>query len=231
MSQRDRDELLEAYQGLRVADVSDGLDAVGRRNVGFVDRAIRPIWLGAYAYGRAVTARYVAANEIVPGMEPEEYGDYAGRWYRDKCQYPFMDILRPGDFLVLDLSGLEVGFWGSNVGLAAVAKGVTGVVIDGGCRDTAEVALQKCAVWCRHRARTTVIGRLEFESLNQTVNCGGAKASPGDMVVADDDGVIVVPQEIAGEVARWAKAELESDKRGRRALYESLGRRLDDTVQ
>jgi 4-hydroxy-4-methyl-2-oxoglutarate aldolase len=231
MSQHGRDGLLEAYRGLRVADVSDGLDAVGRRNLGFVDRAIRPIWLGAYAYGRAVTARYVATNEIVPDMKPDEYDDYAGRWYRDKCQYPFMDILKPGDFLVIDLSALEVGLWGSNVGLAAVAKGVTGVAIDGGCRDTAEVALQKCAVWCRHRARTTVIGRLEFESVNQTVNCGGAKASPGDMVVADDDGVIVVPQEIAGEVARWAKAELESDKRGRRALYESLGRPLDDTVR
>ena len=230
MSQRD-EKLLELYQGLRAADVSDGLDAVGRRDVGLVDRALRPIWLGALACGRAVTARYVATNEIVPQMTPEEYAEYSGQWYGEKCQYPFLDILRPGDFLVLDLSGLEVGFWGSNVGLGAVAKGVTGVAIDGGCRDTAEVALQRCAVWCRHRARTTVIGRLEFESLNQIVNLGGVKVAPGDMVVADDDGVIVVPQDLAAEVARCARGELETDKRGRRALYESLGRPLDDSVQ
>jgi len=225
------DNILELYQGLRVADVSDGLDAVGRPNVGLVDAAIRPIWLGARAVGRALTARYVATTEIVPQMTPQEYAEYSGRWYRDKCSYPFMDIIKPGHFLVLDLSGLEVGFWGSNVGLAAVAKGVAGVVIDGGCRDTEEVALQKCAVWCRTRARTTVIGRLEFESLNQVVNCGGVKVTPGDIVLADDDGVIAVPQALAADVARCARAELEADKRGRRALYQSLGRPLDETVR
>jgi 4-hydroxy-4-methyl-2-oxoglutarate aldolase len=207
------------------------MDAMGRPDVGLVDSAIRPIWLGALAVGRAVTARYVATVEIVPQLSPEEYAEYSGRWYGEKCTYPFMDILKPGDFLVLDLSGLEVGFWGSNVGLAAVQKGVTGVVIDGGCRDTCEVALQKCAVWCRVRARTTVIGRLEFESLNETVNCGGVKVTPGDIVVADDDGVIVVPQGIAADVARCARRELDADKRSRRAIYESLGRPLDDTVR
>jgi regulator of RNase E activity RraA len=224
-------DIVGLYQGLRVADVSDGMDAVGRRDVGLVAAAIRPIWLGAHAVGRAVTVRYVATAEVVPPMSPEEYGEYCGRWYGEKCTYPFLDIVRPGDFLVLDLGGLEVGFWGSHVGLAAVEKGVTGVAIDGGCRDTAEVALQRCAVWCRTRARTTVIGRLEFESLNQVVSCGGVRVRPGDVVVGDDDGVIVVPLEIAADVARCARPELEADKRGRRAIYESLGRPLDESVR
>jgi len=230
MSQSQHD-VLASYQGLRVADVSDGMDAVGLRDVGLLDRAIRPIWLGAWTCGRAVTARYLPAGETVPTMTPEQYAQYSSRWYQDKCPYSFMDQLKPGDFLVLDLSGLQVGFWGSNVGLAAVAKGVAGVVIDGGCRDTAEIALQKCAVWTRHIARTTAIGRLELESTGRPVNCGGVKVLPGDIVVADDDGVIVVPQTVAAEVARCARAELESDKRGRRALYQSLGRPLDDSVQ
>jgi 4-hydroxy-4-methyl-2-oxoglutarate aldolase len=225
------DEVLPRFQGLRVADVSDGMDAVGGRDTGLVSAALRPIWPGAHAFGRALTARYVPTAETVPSMSPEDYADYSGRWYEEKCPYPFLDILKPTDFLVLDLSGLEVGFWGSNVGLAAVSKGVSGVVIDGGCRDTAEVALQRCAVWARWRARTTVIGRLEFESLNQTVNCGGVQVAPGDIVVADDDGVIVVPQAIAADVARIARSELDADKRSRRALYESLGRPLDDSVK
>lgn len=225
------DDLVPLYRNLRVADVSDGMDALGRRDVGLVDRAIRPIWLGASAIGRAITARYVATDEVVPSMSPEEYAEYSGRWYGERCSYPFLDIVKPGDLLVLDLSGLEVGFWGSNVGLNAVSKGVVGVVIDGGCRDTEEVALQKCAVWCRQRARTTVIGRLEFESLNETVNCGGVKVAPGDIVVADDDGVIVVPEQIAADVARVARGELEADKRARRALYETLGMALDESVQ
>jgi len=225
------DDAVELFRGLRVADVSDGMDAVGRRDIGLVDAAIRSVWPGAQAAGRAVTARYVATSEIVPQMSPKEYADYSGRWYREKCTYPFMDILEPGDFLVLDLSGLEVGFWGSRVGLAAVEKGVRGVVVDGGCRDTAEMARQQCAVWCRAHARTTVIGRSEFESLNQIVNCGGVRVAPGDIVVADNDGVIVVPKNIAAEVARYAREELEADKRARRAGYESLGRPLDESVQ
>lgn len=225
------DDAVELFQGLRVADVSDGMDAVGRRDVGLVDAAIRPVWPGAQAAGRAITARYVATNETVPQMSPEEYADYSGRWYREKCTYPFMDILKPGDFLVLCLSGLGVGFWGSSIGLAAVEKGVAGVMVDGGCRDTAELARQQCAVWCRTHARTTVIGRLELESLNQVVNCGGVKVTPGDIVVADDDGAIVVPRDIAAEVARYARAEMEADKRARRASYESLGRPFDESVR
>ena len=225
------DEILNFYQGLRVADVSDGMDAACRRDVGLVDSSIKSLWPGAWAAGRAVTARYVPTAEIVPPMSAEEYAEYSGQWYEEKCPYPFLDCVRPGDFLVLDLSGLEVGFWGSSVGLNAVSKGVTGVAIEGGCRDTGEVALQECAVWARWRARTTVIGRLEFESLNQKVNCGGVQVAPGDMVVADDDGVIVVPQEIAAEVGGLARGELELDKRARRRLYEAVGRPPDDSVR
>ena len=69
------DELLHLYRGLRVADVSDGMDGAGRRDVGLVAAAIRPIWLGARATGRAVTARYVATNEVVPTMTPDEEKD------------------------------------------------------------------------------------------------------------------------------------------------------------
>ena len=225
------DELLALYQQLRVADVSDGMDAANVRDAGLVSQAIRPIWPGARAAGRAVTARYVPSAEMVPHMTPEEYAEYEGRWYREKCPYPFVKEARPGDFLVIDMSGLEVGLWGSSVALSAVVKGVTGVVIDGGCRDTHEIAIQRCAVWARTVARTTVIGRLEFESMNETVGIGGVRVRPGDVVVADDDGVIVVPQEAAELVARVAAKVLEGDKRARRRRYEELGLALDDTVK
>ncbi len=224
------DELVRLFEGLRVADVSDGMDAVGLPDVGLVDRAIRPVWKGARICGRALTARYVPTNEVVPTMPPEEYAEYARRWYAEKCPYAFMEVAQPGHVLVLDLSGLEVGFWGSNIALAAKKAGIVGVIIDGGCRDTYEVEKQRCPVWARHIARTTVIGRLEFAGLNETVNCGGVKVRPGDIVVADDDGVIVVPQEVAAEVARWARKELDADKQARRKLYEDLGLPLDETV-
>ena len=66
------DEVAKLFEGLRVSDVSDGMDAVGLRDVGLVDRAIRPIWRGARIFGRAITARYVPTNEVVPTMSPEE---------------------------------------------------------------------------------------------------------------------------------------------------------------
>jgi regulator of RNase E activity RraA len=66
--------------------------------------------------------------------------------------------------------------------------------------------------------------------MNETINCGGVKVRPGDIVVADDDGVIVVPREVAPEVAKWARKELETDKQARRKLYEELGMPLDETV-
>ncbi|MCK4299757.1 MAG: RraA family protein [Planctomycetes bacterium] len=225
------DELVALYQQLRVADVCDGMDAANLRDVGLVSRAIRPIWPGARAAGRAVTARYVPSGETVPHMTPEEYAEYEGRWYREKCTYPYIKEAKPGDFLVIDMSGLEVGLWGSSVALSAVAKGVTGVVIDGGCRDTHEVALQRCPVWARTVARTTVIGRLEFESMGGTVEIGAVRVRPGDLVVADDDGVIVVPQESTQLVARVAAEVLEGDKRARRRRYEELGLPVDDTVE
>ncbi len=225
------DELVRLFEGLRVADVSDGMDAVGLRDVGLVDRSIRPIWKGARICGRALTARYVPTNEVVPTMSPEEYAEFSRRWYAEKCPYAFLEVAQPGDVLVLDLSGAEVGFWGSNIALAAKKAGIVGVIIDGGCRDTYEVEKQRCPVWARHIARTTVIGRLEFAGLNETINCGGVKVRPGDIVVADDDGVIVVPREAAAEVAKWARKELEADKQARRRLYEELGLPLDETVQ
>jgi len=224
------DEVLKMFEGLRVADVSDGMDAANVRDVGLVDRAIRPVWRGGRAYGRAVTARYVATSVHVPHMTPEEYAAYSSEWYAKRCPYPYMQELKPGDFLVIDMSGLEVGLWGSNVGLAAVKAGVSGVVLDGGCRDTAEIERQRCKVWCRHIARTTVIGRLEFAGMNEIVNIGGVKVSPGDVVVADDDGVIVVPAEAAELVARVARRELEADKKARRQLYQELGMPFDETV-
>lgn len=224
-------ELVKLFEGLRVADVSDGMDALGLRDVGLVDRSIRPIWRGVRICGRAITARYVPTNEVVPTMTPEDYAEYSRRWYAEKCPYPFLQIAQQGDVLVVDLSGLEVGFWGSNVALVAKKAGVVGVILDGGCRDTHEIELQRCPVWARHIVPTTVIGRLEFAGLNETINCGGVKVCPDDIVVADNDGVIVVPKEVASEVAKWARKELDADKAARRRLYDEMGIPIDETVQ
>ncbi|RPJ43773.1 MAG: RraA family protein, partial [Chloroflexi bacterium] len=130
-----------------------------------------------------------------------------------------------------DASGLNVGLIGSNNGLECKKNGAYGLVTSGGIRDTDEVILQQIPCWSRFVSQTMVQGRLQFDAQDVPVNVGGVLVAPGDIVVADGDGVIVVPHAKAAEVARYAKRELESDKIGRRKLYESIGMELDDTVK
>lgn len=105
------------------------------------------------------------------------------------------------------------------------------MVTSGGVRDTDEIALQRVPVYHRRFGRGIRPGRNQVESVNRPVNCGGVLVRPGDIVVGDGDGVIVVPREKAEAVAAAARKVLEKDKAGRRSLYEQLGKPLDDTVR
>ena len=111
-----------------------------------------------------------------------------------------------------------------------MADGAVGIITDGYCRDTGEVALQKTPICCRARGRTIIPGRIEAVEVQTRVGCGGVQVRPGDLVGCDDDGVVVVPLEIAAEVAVHARAILLADMRGRHALYERLGLPFDETV-
>jgi regulator of RNase E activity RraA len=230
MSAEERKRLLDAFDGLRVTDVCDGMDWMMRFDVGLVDPAIRPLWR-TRVRGVAKTVRYVPTQIRIPSMSPEEYDAYSAKWYAEICTYPFGDLIEPGDVLVFDCSGLDVGLLGSNNALAYKNKGAVALVTDGGVRDTDEVILEKVPVWSRHISRTMVQGRLEFSDMMNPVDCGGVKVSPGDMVVADGDGVIVAPREIALEVARWARREHDNDNASRRKLYEQAGLPPDDTLR
>ena len=106
-----------------------------------------------------------------------------------------------------------------------------GVVTDASSRDTDEIAIQKVPLYLRKKGRGIRPGRNEMESVNKPVVIGGVLVMPGDVVVADGDGVIVVPRNVAREVAKYAQGILDSDKAGRKDLYKSLGRDLDKTVK
>jgi len=98
-------------------------------------------------------------------------------------------------------------------------------------RDTDEVAIESVPLYLRKKSRGIRPGRNELESVNRPVVIGGVLVCPGDVVVADGDGVIVVPRRVAVQVAQYAQAALEGDKAGRRRLYEKLGMPLDNTVK
>jgi 4-hydroxy-4-methyl-2-oxoglutarate aldolase len=225
-------EIHKLYRYLRVVDVCDAMDGIGYFDVGLMWPEIRPLWLGIKFWGVALTMRCVPANRPMWRLDStEEIVDAHGIWFKEVPNPSLSGLIRPGHVLVTDTGGSgEVGYWGSNNSLGMVAQGVVGIVTDGYCRDTAEVALQRTPICARARGRTIIPGRIELVELQTRIGCGGAQVRPGDIVGCDDDGVVVVPLEVAEEVAVHARAVLLADMRGRRRLYERLGMEPDETV-
>jgi 4-hydroxy-4-methyl-2-oxoglutarate aldolase len=226
-------ELRELFDGLRVADVRDGMDWAGLAAKGTVAPDVAPLFQGARAMGVAHTVRLRPSEKAVPALTPEQYTDWANSyWYGELYDMARLAAdLEDGEMVVIESAGLDVGEVGSNNSLEWYAAGASGIVTSGGVRDRDECVLQAVPIFCRLRVQKMVQGRVEFDTTQVPVNVGGVLVRPGDVVVADGDGVIVVPVEHAETVARYARQELENDKRGRRRLYEKLGRPLDDSVR
>lgn len=230
--------VLKLFEGLRVADVSDGMDQVGLTNVGLMSNDIRPLWRDTEHYrhrftGIAVTARYVPTNRSpAPPMAADEFDKWVGKWYSELSPEPFVPLLRSGSALVIEEAPLaDVGSIGSNNILGWTQRGCVGVVTSATARDTDEIATQKIPLYFRGPGRGIRPGRNEIESVNRPVVVGGVLVMPGDVIVADGDGVIVVPRRHAEEVARYARGILDGDKEGRRKLYQKLGLPMDDSVK
>lgn len=233
-------EILELYEGLRVADVSDGMDMVGLRDIGLLDQKIVALWkdienLDHIFRGIAVTARYVPTNRVVKNpMDPDEFKNWEGSWYGNISPEPWVDALGEGSVVVLDVNGDgDVGSIGSFNSMLYIEKGAVGIVSNGGIRDTDEVIKQKIPVYLDmdNRGRGIRPGRNELESYNKPVTIAGVLINPGDVIVADGDGVICVPREHAEKVAVFAHAILKKDKESRKRMYEILGLEMDETVE
>ena len=237
-SPEEDDKLLKAFEGLRVADVSDGMDAVGLHNTGLMDPEIRPLWRDTKDYthrfiGIAVTARYVPTQEPTAGNRSvEDYDRWAGQWYRARSSEPFVPLLRPGSALVIeDTAEADVGSIGSNNIMSWKVRGCVGVITSATARDTDEIITQKVPLYFRRPGRGIRPGRNEIESVNRPIAVGGVLVKPGDVIVADGDGVIVVPRDKAEAVAAYAKKILDGDKAARRGLYQKLGLPEDSSVK
>lgn len=231
--------LVKKYEGLRVTDVRDAMQAIGLQDIGVMDHSIRPLWrdqtenLAHRIYGVAVTYQYLPTNKPQAGQIPyEKFRDWHGQWYRDYAPELFSRILRPGTVLVIDAQGIEnTGFIGSNNALNWKSRGMVGVITNGNCRDTDELILQKIPVYTKYQGGGTRPGRIEAGAINRPVTVGGALVRPGDFIVADGDGVQVVPYEHAERVAEIAWDIARGDKDSRRKLYEKLKMPPDQTVK
>jgi regulator of RNase E activity RraA len=223
-SQEDNQRILGVYKYLRVADISDGMDVVGLQNIGLVDPEIHALWKDTENFshrvaGIAVTARYMPTNKREPKMDNQTIG----RWYRTLTSEAFMEVLAPGSILVIDAmdDGESRSIGSSNI-LEWRKRGMVGLITSGGLGDTDEIVHHKVPTYFRRLARGIRPGRNELESVNRPVTLGGVLVRPGDVVVADGDGVVVVPRERADEVAEAALPFL--DNVGRERYIRDTGR-------
>ncbi|MHC4426500.1 MAG: RraA family protein [Planctomycetota bacterium] len=240
-SERARKEILELYRNLRVTDVLDGMDLIGLQDIGLMKKDIRPLWRDVEEFshrmvGFAITVRHVPTDVRVgqnsfPDLEgfkkfkSQQYGRAPDAWLK---------VAQPGDVVVIDAGGIdECGFIGSNNSLGWAEKGVVGAVTNGGARDTDEIVkVKKIAVYCKngHSSRGVRPGRLIAESYNFPINCSGVLVFPGDLIVADGDGVIVVPREHALIVGKLAREIHVGDEKSRAGRFKRLGMKPDETV-
>jgi 4-hydroxy-4-methyl-2-oxoglutarate aldolase len=218
---------------LRVTDVTDGLDAVGRNSFTIMDPAIRPLWMGMKFWGPAVTMRVLPTNKPMPIIDRKdalrqhaiwaEMGGFKGGNLRA--------ALKKGCVVITSTGGAkECGWWGSMNSMDTQADGAVGIVTEGQCRDTDEVIAQETPVACRGIGRPIIPGRTELVDVQTVVSCGGVMVRPGDIVGCDYDGVVVVPIEVAEDVLFFAASIAVDDKKARRKLYDRLGKKPDDTV-
>jgi len=211
-SLEDNQSILKLYAPLRVSDVSDGMDVVGLQDVGIADEAIQPLWRDTQNFthrivGIAVTARYVPTNKRLAKTPPEEVEN----WYDNITGEPFTDALFPGCVLVIDAEGDgDTRSIGSTNILDWQKLGMLGVITSGGLADSDEIIAHKVPAYHKRKGRGFRPGRNEIESVNRPINLGGVLVRPGDVVMADGDGVIVVPREHAEEVAKAAMQFLDN---------------------
>jgi regulator of RNase E activity RraA len=225
-------ELIKLFTRLRVTDVRDGMDWMGYHHYGTVHHSIRPLFRPkTTTIGIARTARYVPYEGPVPAMPPEEYTKWVGMYYGEICTDKWSEDVLPGDFICLDIAGIDVGLLGSNNTLSNKKKGCVGYMTNGGgIRDTDEVVIQGINVWSKFISQPMDQARIRYIEKDIPIAIGGVAIYPGDLVAADGDGVVVVPRKVARDVAKYAWQEAGADKSARKQMYLDLGMELDETV-
>ena len=189
---------------LYAAVVSDVLDDLGHRDH-VLDPAIRPLGRTEVIVG-SVNPFLVTEVHETPA-EPYA-GEIAG-----------LDDVRPGEIILVAAGGsARAACWGELFSTAARGRGARGTLIDGYCRDARGIAALGYPVWCRGMLPLDCKGRAAVTGWRQPAVVGGLAVRPGDLVVADADGAVVVPAELIDETIRLALAKVSKEHGLRDAL-------------
>ncbi len=200
------DQAVEKAKGLSTSTVSDALDRLG---IAGQCLGIKPVDVKFRLCGRAYTMRTVPA-EVVPGS----VGDY-------------IDDVPAGSVVVIDNGGRQdKTVWGDILTFLADRMGVAGTVIDGNCRDIHRCIEINYPVFSRGWSMRTGKDRVQLDDINIPVSIGDARVEPGDIMLGDADGVLVIPKEHEDKVIELAQEIDEAEE----AILEAIadGLRLDE---
>lgn len=189
--ERPTQDLVRGYRELLQFDsVTCALsDCMGR--FGAMTADMRPLFDAIRFAGPAVTARTLASDLA--------------------AVFKAIDISTPGDVVVVDAHGSkDTAFWGENMTISAQNRGVAAAVIDGACRDVVEIRRLGFPLYSRGIV-PNVAAIAGYGQVNVSVQCGGQPVAPGDLIVADENGVVVVPLHAAAELLQRTRALLETE--------------------
>ena len=190
-----RDHIVERLAKLDTCAVSDSLDSLNLKGATW---GVRPQWPCPRIVGRAVTMKIKPAGLQ---QSTQHLGTAP------------IEAAKAGDIIVIDNGGkLEFSCWGGLLALSAKLKGVSGVVIDGASRDIDEARELAFPVYARGAVPMTARGRVVQESFNQEIQFAGVQCRPGDLVIADGSGVVIIPKEKEEEVITAAETIYQKEQ-------------------
>mgnify|MGYP001361021392 FL=1 len=209
-------EIIDGFRSVTSASVADAVDQIAGTR-GYMDYPIKPRINDSKVVGPAVTVKEVRTTESVPPSHALEAIDEAPE----------------GSVVVIGIEGSDpdVAVWGGLMTAGAVARNLAGAILDAGLRDVTEIKRDfGFPVFSRTVSPGTTVGRYKTEALNVPVRCGGILVHPGDLIVADADGVVVVPaddvEKVLAQALEIERREAEQTKyiREVRSLREGIAR-------
>jgi len=197
-----KEELREAFSKVSTPNISDAMHRKGAMH------RIRPIRSGFHMVGKALTVKTIDGDWAKP--------------------IEAIDKAEPGDVLVIDAGSGNTAVWGELATWSAKMKGLAGVVVDGAVRDLDDLLKMDFPVFCRNISSNAGEPK-GFGEIGVEIKCGGQTVRTGDWIVGDDSGVVVIPQEIAQEIANRALDVKEHEDRIREEIKRgsSLGKILN----
>ena len=201
-----QDFYLERLKHVYVAVVSDALDALDLRHQVMAAR-VRPLYAEARIVGRAHPIHFRPAERI---PSQEEY---------HSMEIEAMDSLLPGEVYVAALGDApSCALWGELFSTCAQARGASGAVIDGPVRDTDKIMGMPYPVFATAFCAADAAGRAEAIAHNVPITCGGVLVHPGDYILADYDGVVVIPQQHIEAALQPAEEKVQGENTVRAEL-------------